>query len=115
MSLGIQTRTALTDEELARRYQATDDPEYFAQIFARHRRLVFCVCRRFFGCNSLAEDATQETFLRAYQAIHRFQNGNPPRAHRNEKEATAHRVVWNFLIASVPVMKAPGNSLRFLR
>jgi hypothetical protein len=32
MSLGIQTRTALTDEELASRYQATDDPKYFAQI-----------------------------------------------------------------------------------
>jgi hypothetical protein len=40
MSLGIQTRTALTDEELARRYQATDDPEYFAEIFARQRTLV---------------------------------------------------------------------------
>jgi RNA polymerase sigma-70 factor, ECF subfamily len=76
MSLGIQARTALTDEELASRYQATGDPEYFAQIFARHRRLVLCACRRFFGTNSLAEDAAQETFLRAYQAIHRFQQGN---------------------------------------
>ena len=76
MSLGIEARTALTDEELARRYQATGDPEYFAQIFARHRRLVYCSCRRFFGTNSSAEDATQETFLRAYQAIHRFQQGN---------------------------------------
>jgi RNA polymerase sigma factor (sigma-70 family) len=76
MSLGIQARTALTDEELASRYQATGDPEYFAQIFARHRRLVFSACRRFFGSSSLAEDATQETFLRAYQAIHKFQQGN---------------------------------------
>ena len=40
MSLGIQTRTALTDEELARRYQATDDPEYFGQIFAHQPTLV---------------------------------------------------------------------------
>jgi RNA polymerase sigma-70 factor, ECF subfamily len=76
MSLGIQARTALTDEELARRYQATGDPEYFAQIFARHRTLVFCACRRFFGCSGLAEDATQETFLRAYQAICGFHQGN---------------------------------------
>ncbi len=76
MSSGIQARTALTDEELARRYQANGDPEYFAQIFARHRRLVFCACRRFFECNSMAEDATQETFLRAYQAIGRFEQGN---------------------------------------
>jgi RNA polymerase sigma factor (sigma-70 family) len=76
MSLGIQARTALTDEELASRYQATGDAEYFAQIFVRHRRLVFCACRRFFGSNCLAEDATQETFLRAYQAVRRFEQGN---------------------------------------
>jgi RNA polymerase sigma factor (sigma-70 family) len=76
MPSGSQACTALTDEELARRYQATGDSEYFAQIFARHRRLVFCACRRFFGGNTLAEDATQETFLRAYQAINRFEQGN---------------------------------------
>jgi RNA polymerase sigma factor (sigma-70 family) len=67
---------AITDEELADRYQATGDPEYFAQIFARHRTRVFCACRRFFGSATLAEDATQETFLRAYQAIHGFQREN---------------------------------------
>lgn len=76
MSIGCQARTALTDEELVIRYQATDDAEYFAQIFARHRRLVFCACRRFFGNSSPAEDATQETFLRAYQGLRRFQHGN---------------------------------------
>ncbi len=76
MSLGIQARTALTDEELVRRYQASGDPEYFAQIFARHRRLVFGACRRFFGCSGLSEDATQETFLRAYKGLRRFQQGN---------------------------------------
>jgi RNA polymerase sigma-70 factor (ECF subfamily) len=76
MSLGQQARTALTDEELASRYQATGDSEYFAQIFARHRMLVYSACRRFFGCSGLAEDATQETFLRAYQAIHGFRQGN---------------------------------------
>lgn len=74
--MSSQACTALTDEELARRLQATGDPEYFAQIFARHRRLVFLACRRFFGCNGLAEDASQETFLRAYQAMSKFQEGN---------------------------------------
>jgi RNA polymerase sigma-70 factor, ECF subfamily len=74
--MSSQASAALTDEELARRFQATGDPEYFAQIFVRHRRLVFLACRRFFGSDGLAEDATQETFLRAYQAITRFQEGN---------------------------------------
>ncbi len=76
MSLGIQAHTALTDEELVSRYQATGDSEYFAQIFVRHKRLVFYACRRFFGCTGLAEDATQETFLRAYQGLQSFQQGN---------------------------------------
>ena len=76
MSIGCQARTALTDEELVSRYNTTGDAEYFAQIFARHRTLVFCACRRFFACPGSAEDATQETFLRAYQGMRRFQQGN---------------------------------------
>jgi RNA polymerase sigma factor (sigma-70 family) len=75
MSSGSLVR-AITDEELVSRFQATGDPQYFAELFARHRRLVYCACRRFFAGNSLAEDATQETFLRAYQAIHRFRQDN---------------------------------------
>ena len=74
--MSSQARTALTDEELASRFQATSDPECFAQIFSRHRSLIFSACRRFFGGNSLAEDATQETFIRAYQAMSRFNEGN---------------------------------------
>jgi len=74
--MSSEPRTALTDEELAKRFQATGSPEYFAEIFGRHRRLVFSGCRRFFGRNGLAEDATQETFLRAYQAIDTFREGN---------------------------------------
>jgi RNA polymerase sigma factor (sigma-70 family) len=75
-AMSSQASAALTDEELVSRFQAAGDPEYFAQIFARHRRLVFLACRRFFACNGLAEDATQETFVRAYQAIGKFQEGN---------------------------------------
>jgi RNA polymerase sigma-70 factor (ECF subfamily) len=76
MSLRDCAQSSLTDEELASRFQGTGDPDYFAQIFARHRSLVFCACRRFFGSAPIAEDATQESFLRAYQAISRFQEGN---------------------------------------
>jgi RNA polymerase sigma factor (sigma-70 family) len=75
MSSGSLAR-AIPDEELASRFQATGDPRYFAELFERHHRLVYCACRRFFAESSLAEDATQETFLRAYQAIGRFQQGN---------------------------------------
>lgn len=76
MSIGTHACAALTDEELVRRYQASGDPEYFAQIFTRHRTVIFSACRRFFGCSGLAEDATQEAFVRAYQGMERFREGN---------------------------------------
>jgi RNA polymerase sigma factor (sigma-70 family) len=76
MSLETQTGSALSDEELVSLYQATGDAEHFALIFNRHSRLVFGACRRFFGCSGLAEDATQESFLRAYKGLRGFEGGN---------------------------------------
>ena len=91
MSLGIQARTALTDEELGPRYQATGDPEYFAQIFARHRRLIFCACRRFFGSNTLVQML------------------------RRPQRSPIRSSCMEFFHPIVPVMKAPGNMFKFLR
>jgi len=64
------------DEEIVRRFQQTGDNEYFAQLFARHRKKVFVACRGFFPDGGAAEDATQDTFLRAYQNMHRFHGGD---------------------------------------
>jgi RNA polymerase sigma-70 factor (ECF subfamily) len=66
---------ALPDEELARRAAQAGDNECFAELFARHRRKVFCACRGFFSDSQAAEDATQETFLRAYRNIRDFRQG----------------------------------------
>jgi RNA polymerase sigma-70 factor (ECF subfamily) len=66
----------MPDDELIVRFQQTADPECFAELFARHRRQVYYACKGFFSDGSAAEDATQETFLRAYQNIHRFAGGN---------------------------------------
>lgn len=65
-----------SDEEMVRRFQETGSNDCFAELFARHRRTVFSSCRGFFGDGAAAEDATQETFLRAYQRSHSFQGGN---------------------------------------
>ncbi len=74
--IGSKARTALSDEELASRYQATGEQEYFALLFLRHRRQVYYSWRRFFRGSGLAEDATQETFLRAFQSLRQYQEGN---------------------------------------
>jgi RNA polymerase sigma-70 factor (ECF subfamily) len=65
----------LPDEELARRAGQAGGNESFAELFARYRKKVFYACRGFFSDTQAAEDATQETFLRAYRNIRSFHQG----------------------------------------
>jgi RNA polymerase sigma-70 factor (ECF subfamily) len=76
MPIGAQARREVPDEELVRRFQANGDAECFKELFIRHRKRVYLSCRGFFSNGSAAEDATQETFLRVYQNIDRFREGN---------------------------------------
>jgi RNA polymerase sigma-70 factor (ECF subfamily) len=68
--------TPLPDEELAQRAAQAGDNECFAELFARHRKNVFYACRGFFSDSPAAEDATQETFLRAYRNIRGYHQGD---------------------------------------
>ena len=76
-----------SDDEYVRKFQETGDNECFAELFVRHRKKVFFACRGFFQEHQKAEDATQETFLRAYRRIQSFQGGDfagwPMRIARN--------------------------------
>lgn len=76
MQSGAQTQPETPDEEIISRFQATGDPQWFAELFFRHRTRVYLSCRRFFSDDTVAQDATQETFLRAYQGIHGFRGDN---------------------------------------
>ena len=67
---------ALADEELAQRAGKGGDDACFAELFARHRKRVFYACRGFSSDHQAAEDATQETFLRAYRNIRGFHQGD---------------------------------------
>jgi RNA polymerase sigma-70 factor (ECF subfamily) len=74
MSAGAPIRRERSDDELVRDFRVHGDQEYFRLLFDRHKRRVFAACRVFLqGANS-AEDATQETFLRAFQNLDRFRN-----------------------------------------
>jgi len=66
----------LSDDEIVRRFRETRDNSCFAELFTRHRQRVYFACRGFFPDGALAEDAAQETFLRAYQNMHGFQGGD---------------------------------------
>jgi RNA polymerase sigma-70 factor (ECF subfamily) len=76
MGVAAPAYREIPDEEIVRRFQMTGDTGCFAELFNRHRRRVYCSCRGFFCDGSAAEDATQETFLRAFQSIHSFLGGN---------------------------------------
>jgi len=62
------------DEELALRSQRGDSGAY-AELVRRHRRAVHAVARGILGSAEEAEDATQESFLRAYRGLRTY-NGH---------------------------------------
>lgn len=60
-----------SDRELVLAFQAGDEAAY-DELYRRHRDRVARVCRRFLNNAPDAEEAAQETFLKAFQALPRF-------------------------------------------
>ncbi|MDW7981644.1 MAG: RNA polymerase sigma factor [Thermomicrobium sp.] len=52
------------------------DHDAFSELVRRYRRLVFAVAYRLLGDPYLAEDVTQEAFVRAYVALDRFRGAS---------------------------------------
>ena len=48
------------------------DKEAFSHLVEKYHRPVFSVCYRMLGTPTAAEDAAQEAFIRAYQALDRY-------------------------------------------
>ncbi|MFN2524819.1 MAG: RNA polymerase sigma factor [Actinomycetota bacterium] len=61
----------LSDKELVKLYQAGDRAAY-DEMYARYSPKVMGICSRMLGRAPEAEEAAQETFLKAYQALPRF-------------------------------------------
>lgn len=51
---------------------ATGSQQAFATLVQRHQARVFQFIRRLYGCSDEAGDLTQETFIKAYQALPRW-------------------------------------------
>jgi RNA polymerase sigma-70 factor (ECF subfamily) len=71
---GIGAGVSSHDETLIVAAQ-NGDLSAFNEIVRRHERAVFGVCKRLLGDVANAEDATQDTFIRAWRAIHSFRGG----------------------------------------
>jgi RNA polymerase sigma-70 factor (ECF subfamily) len=56
------------------------DPEAVRVLYREYGRLVYAVAHRVLGRSDLAEDATQQTFVRAWQAAERLDSERDPGA-----------------------------------
>ncbi|MFH2056779.1 MAG: sigma-70 family RNA polymerase sigma factor [bacterium] len=61
----------VADAELIRRTQK-GDREAYGVLVRRYQKRVYRLCRRYGGSHDVADDLTQEAFIKAYQAIGRF-------------------------------------------
>lgn len=68
------TLADVSDEELVQAAQG-GNLSAFNELVTRHERAVFNVCYRLLSDASLAEDAAQDTFIRAWGAIETFRGG----------------------------------------
>ncbi|MFM9106125.1 MAG: RNA polymerase sigma factor [Chloroflexota bacterium] len=66
---------AVSDDELLMREAQRGDLEAFNELVRRHERAVFSVCFRLLRDYALAEDAAQDTFIRAWTNAHTFRGG----------------------------------------
>lgn len=65
-------------DDLALALQARQgSDEAFTQLVERHQAHVYNLCYRMLGEAEAAEDAAQETFLRAYQNLYRYDRSRP--------------------------------------
>jgi len=121
MSLGAPLRQEPSDEELVHRFRSTRDHACFSALFDRHKRKVYLSCRGFFHESYAAEDATQETFLRAFRSLDGFVTGDFTgwlmRIARNvcidQWRRQRHEVELDEDVAATPAEKSPEHSAEF--
>jgi RNA polymerase sigma-70 factor (ECF subfamily) len=53
------------------------DKDAFAKLVEKYQKPVYSVCYRMLGTPTAAEDAAQEAFIRAYQALDRYDSKRP--------------------------------------
>jgi RNA polymerase sigma-70 factor (ECF subfamily) len=64
------------ERQLIRRAQCGDG-DAFGQLVVRHQQVVFNIAYRMMGNRQEAEDVAQEAFVKAYQALDRFDTQQP--------------------------------------
>jgi len=88
--MGEENLESVPDEVLAQRFQTTGGPQYFSEIFRRYKKSVFAGCLAMLRSRMVAEELTQETFIRLFTRIDTFRGGS--------FKAWIHRVARNLCL-----------------
>ena len=91
-----------TDRELVEQTKAGDSSA-FGMLVRRYQRRIFRLAFHLVRSGAEAEDVTQETFVRAYQAINRFDG-------RSEPFTWLYRIAVNLSLNSLRARKATRDS-----
>ena len=62
-----------SDDVLVRQAADLNDPQAFAELVRRHQQKILLLQRRLTGERAMAEDLTQETFIRAWEKLGTYQ------------------------------------------
>ena len=92
----------LSERDLAERSQR-GDLEAYGELVQLHQGGVFSVCYRMLGERTEAEDAAQETFIRAYERMHLFDTKRP-------FGPWVRRVAANLCINRLQALKEPRSA-----
>lgn len=102
--MGMQTAHNTQDAGLVERIVAGDKDAY-AWLVERHSRSLFALAFRVSGNESDAEEIVQETFLRAYRNLHRFER-------RSSFSTWLFRIAMNCALDMKAAKKRPGHPLQ---
>jgi RNA polymerase sigma-70 factor (ECF subfamily) len=91
-----------TDRELVEQARA-GDAEAFGSLVRRHQKRIFRLAYHLVRSGAEAEDVTQETFVRAYQALDRFDG-------RSEPFTWLYRIAVNLSLNSIRARKPTKDS-----
>lgn len=94
------------DGELARR-AAQGDQEAFSELVRRHQAALFHLAYRILGERETAEDVVQETFLRAWKVLPRY---DPARPFAPWLKKIAINLCLNLLKRRFPSLSAPREA-----
>jgi RNA polymerase sigma factor (sigma-70 family) len=89
--LSTQGRTKLSDAELVQRILSTQNSLYFSVLYDKYSYKVYSRCLSLLKDVALAQDATQEVFLKIYLNLSKF-------SERSQFSTWVYSITYNFCI-----------------